>query len=50
MDKKIEVKYPCRNCVYFDQCGDGSRTVPCAGRLTQRERNRNIKEEGKNSG
>ena len=31
---KTNIKYPCRNCVYFSVCGDSSRTEPCKGRLT----------------
>ena len=26
------MKYPCRNCAYFDACGDSERTMPCKGR------------------
>ena len=29
------VKYPCRNCKYFNACGEKSRTVPCEGRETR---------------
>ena len=28
-------KYPCRNCKYFDECGENMRTVPCNGRETK---------------
>lgn len=31
-------KYPCRGCVYHKICGDSTRTAPCAGRMTARER------------
>lgn len=34
------VKYPCRNCVYFATCGDNSRTEPCKGRVTKSEKKR----------
>ena len=30
-------KYPCRNCKYFDMCGDNMRTRECKGRETKRE-------------
>ena len=29
------VKYPCRNCVYFSACGDSTRTETCKGRKTK---------------
>lgn len=29
-------KYPCRNCKYFNACGEKSRTMPCEGRETKR--------------
>ena len=32
MDAFSNVKYPCRNCLYFSACGSNSRTEPCAGR------------------
>ena len=38
IQKTKSVKYPCRNCVYFNQCGDNMRTHPCAGRQTKSER------------
>lgn len=28
------VKYPCRGCIYFGQCGENMRTLPCEGRTT----------------
>ena len=31
-------KYPCRGCIYFKVCGEYSRTAPCDGRVTERER------------
>ena len=39
MDKFIvrSVKYPCRNCIYFAQCGLYLRTEPCRGRVTKRQ-------------
>lgn len=29
--------YPCRNCIYFKECGDNMRTIPCNGRKTKSE-------------
>ena len=31
------VRYPCRNCIYFAQCGTFLRTEPCSGRVTKRQ-------------
>lgn len=31
-------KYPCRSCVYFDACGDNTRTAFCAGRMTKTDK------------
>jgi hypothetical protein len=31
-------KRPCQGCVYFKVCGESTRTVPCDGRMTERER------------
>ena len=28
-------KYPCRSCIYYNACGDKSRTMPCEGRKTE---------------
>lgn len=42
------VKHPCCNCVYFDACGESSRTQPCAGRKTKTEAKAGGKENGKN--
>lgn len=30
--RRIEVKFPCRNCKYFEACGDKDRAKPCDGR------------------
>ena len=30
-------KKPCVNCVYFKECGNTNRTVPCNGRKTKSE-------------
>lgn len=38
-------KYPCQNCIYFDECGENSRTMPCMGRQTKSQKK---KEEKKN--
>ena len=37
MQETSEVKYPCRNCVYFKACGDNMRTESCKGRVTKSE-------------
>ena len=29
------VKHPCQGCVYFNACGENTRTMPCAGRVTK---------------
>lgn len=42
MSKKV-IKHPCIGCVYFVACGDSSRTAPCQGRKTVRERKREQK-------
>ena len=31
-------QYPCRNCVYFNECGENMRTMPCSGRMTKSQR------------
>ena len=33
-----QVKHPCIGCVYFNACGETSRTTPCDGRMTRSER------------
>lgn len=30
-------KYPCRNCKYYNACGDSKRIEPCKGRQTKTE-------------
>lgn len=30
--------YPCRGCVYYKVCGENTRTAPCYGRMTKREK------------
>lgn len=32
-----QVQYLCRGCVYFKECGDNMRTMPCEGRRTKRQ-------------
>lgn len=39
-EKPREVQYPCRNCIYFKECGHNMRTEPCKGRMTKREAER----------
>ena len=36
--------HPCQGCVYYKACGESTRTEPCYGRITKRERSR---EDGK---
>lgn len=46
-----EVKYPCRNCIYFKVCGDNMRTESCKGRKTKSElkkENKKLKKLNKN--
>ena len=38
VDKRKQVKKPCIRCVYYDACGCNTRTEPCEGRMTKRER------------
>ena len=30
--------HPCQGCVYYKACGESTRTTPCYGRMTERER------------
>ena len=30
--------HPCQGCVYYKVCGESTRTAPCYGRMTERER------------
>ena len=39
------IKKPCIGCIYFKECGNTNRTVPCKGRKTKRE----VKQERKQS-
>ena len=44
-------KYPCRNCIYFSECGENMRTMPYNGRQTksQKKKERNKKDVGKSN-
>ena len=44
--KKQSVKYPCRNCIYFEVCGDNMRTQECTGRTTKSEKAKLLRKEG----
>lgn len=33
-------KHPCIGCIYFNACGERSRTMPCKGRMTRTEQKR----------
>lgn len=35
-------RYPCRNCVYFNACGDNTRTAFCDGRMEKTDKNRAV--------
>ena len=41
----MNVKHPCQGCIYFKQCGETTRTMPCAGRKTKSEKKREEKKE-----
>lgn len=34
----MSTQYPCRGCIYFDECGENMRTEPCAGRETKSDK------------
>ena len=36
--EKVMPKHPCQGCVYYKACGESTRTDPCYGRMTKRER------------
>lgn len=42
--KETELKpcpnHPCIGCVYFKVCGETNRTMPCEGRMTKRQKNK----------
>ena len=31
-------KHPCINCIYFEACGETTRTMHCEGRMTKSEK------------
>ena len=37
------VKRPCQGCVYFKACGESTRTMPCAGRMTKSQQKKEAK-------
>ena len=37
------VKHPCVGCVYFKECGNTNRTMPCNGRITKSQRKKEQK-------
>lgn len=37
-EEKPQPKRPCIGCIYFKACGSTTRTMPCNGRKTKRER------------
>lgn len=41
------VKYPCRNCIYYDTCGESGRTHPCDDRKTKSEAKKEAETGGK---
>ncbi len=40
MADKNQPQFPCRNCIYFNACGENTRTEPCYGRVTKSEKKR----------
>lgn len=34
---RLDVKQPCKNCIYFKVCGDYGRRKPCDGRQTKKD-------------
>lgn len=43
MTEKKRVKKPCNGCIYFKECGNTNRTMPCDGRITKSEKKRESK-------
>ena len=41
--------HPCVGCVYFKECGNTNRTMPCKGRVTKSERKKAYVQERANS-
>ena len=37
--------HPCLNCIYFKVCGETNRTMPCEGRMTKRQKKKEIENE-----
>lgn len=35
-------KHPCIGCIYFEACGETTRTMPCDGRMTKSEKKKEI--------
>lgn len=33
-------QHPCIGCVYFKECGNTNRTMPCEGRMTKMDKKR----------
>ena len=38
MNTNNNVKHPCQGCVYYNECGESTRIMYCAGRMTKRQR------------
>ena len=36
-------QYPCRGCIYFKECGENMRTMPCKGRTTKTDKKKENK-------
>lgn len=36
--KNNQPQFPCRSCIYFQSCGENTRTMPCNGRVTKTEK------------
>lgn len=32
------IKKPCLNCIYYKECGESIRTMPCKGRTTKTDK------------
>lgn len=39
--RNANVKHPCISCIYFKECGETTRTMPCKGRQTKTEQKAN---------
>lgn len=40
---KKQPKHPCISCIYFKACGQTNRTMPCEGRITKSEKNKELR-------